>query len=76
MAGQVMARVSAPPVGVAEETPPAVGVATRPGAGLAGQATEPGVRVAERRTKPASPAGMVNTSWNTTPGTADGPSLR
>ena len=55
--------------------PPAVTVAPRPGAGVAGQLTVPGVRVAERSTKPASPVGITKRSWNTTPGTAEGPCL-
>ena len=38
-------------------------------------AVPPPVRVADTSTKPASFAGIVKTSRNTTPGAVDGPSL-
>ena len=71
-----MASCSGAPVGFAYEVPPAVAVAVRPPSGVAVQATVPGVRVAETSTKPASFAGRVKVSRNTTPGTVAVPSLR
>jgi len=71
---QVSVTVAVPPVGLAYDVPPLAGVVVTPAPAAAAQvAVPPPVRVADTSTKPASFAGSVNTSRNTTPGAIDGP---
>ena len=72
----VTVTVAVPPVGLAYDVPPLATAVVTPAPGVAVHvAVPPPVRVADTSTKPASFAGIVKTSRNTTPGAVDGPSL-